>query len=662
MSGNYRVSAKVVLSLTSSLASPAFAQTGMPYAGIYAHSVQASNGTTICCATAQSGNTTTSPASIALSAYNNPFVHGILLTANWTDIEPLPPGVNFPAATNPLTPVILKVPTASNSSNLVTFTCLKPSGNYCWDTIDEQLDFVKAPANGGSLTTLSVGLDIHAGSNSPPWLSDTLLTAYIAPNQGSPLSLLLPSNKVLPSPGTVTSYSNSIGEVDCATYQSAQGVSISGTSCGIGQTFTGWRGQVGNSNTVCAIIKTPIPWSIQSVQGTNTANGTAPYVAPYENMLSALNSHLAAYVNANKITGFNEVQVVKLGNVISGVDAELDMVPDNNDSPAGYTTYFPPQNISQSSTSTLCPSRDINEWLSLGYDPTYTEKTFGAVGDFAGSLFDGSPSGTATLLVVDVHSNSTQTFPQISFATANNTSAHATFTADNNDQGTYDQRYDGPILQDDLIFCGLSSQPLNETSYTLSSGGTGKASGGVNDETVQTSPFSSGFFVNGTGANVLCSPSFQPSYNSRKGFHWGIQEDGLSYTDPSTPSAVGTYAHAAAQGTSTLAVGGVPNGGFILTWGTDLTKVDGGAPCSSPSGSLSAIGCSTSTTANSGTCCQAQFANLLDSGRYVSSLSTTQSTNQVYGLFAIDLCNPYLWKVLASLETSISGTSVVASG
>jgi hypothetical protein len=623
-----------LLLLSTGLSTPGYGQL-RPYSGIYA----LAPGPSI-----NSGTLNTNDARTLQRAFINPFVSGLTLVADWNQIEPLPPGVNFVSGAFTLTGM-------TGAVTSVTLTCQDATDNYCWDTVDAQLNLIPPsrlspetitfPGAGGLATTrtvkpLAVGLDILAGFNSPAWLSYDPITVNAAAGQ---VSVDFSSTQVAAA-ATAGSYST-LGTVSCPNYADSgfQSPSI----CPTGQGFTTWQGFASNMGTDCAMVKLPLPFG--------PSNTVAPYAQLYVDMITALQNHLATGPFTNAGT-FTNITVIKLGAALSGQDGEITLLGGNNLGSGSFP--YPPEYGSSSISDNACPgpttvisgtSYPYNYvWEnSYAYNPINTELTWEYIANAIGTLFNGSASGTATLLDLDVHSDPQSAFPDISFDVSNtNTLAIYTGTS-------YDYNADGPNTQDDIVLCDLVGTYTPSTGTSIMLG-----VGGGNEVSANSATYFAGF--HGSTVNHCLTGSraqhHQPlQFSLPNGYQWGIEQDGLT---PITGSSTdGTYSHGAAMG-------------LELSWGTNGGGDSGGALCGVGAGYDNSCADASSQTSTCGTgtsgmplACYLALEDMLEKGLY--SYAGDSPTGQYYQMYAADLCNPYLWLGLAPANQAIDGFNLTTA-
>ncbi len=621
---------------STSFTTSAYAQKPI-YAGIYAQAVSASNGVFLKKGAGYQG----------ISAFNNPFVTGVMLTTTWGSIEPLPPGINFCGGSGLCSGSVTLTVAANGGSTTATITCNDANHSYCWDTIDQQLDLINPNANG--TTTLSIGLDIHAGYHSPAWLSNDLITVNLDTDktnvdQAGAAIYFTGDEVAAAQPSGNGTYSN-LGTLNCATYEAATGIVAGGTSsaCTNGQALTSWIGVPGGDTMdgMCHAVRLPVPWGID---GNNHAK-VAPFAQLYVDMLVALQSHINTYVSSRAINGFAGLTtVIKLGGAVDGEDAELTLLGGN--SSGSSTDILPPEaGATALPPETNCPANIASYWQSLtvaGYNPRIVEETWEFIANSVGNSFN--VASTGILLNIDVHKDDTSTFPDIAFQETN------TSPGENFSTHPYTQSADGPYLQDDIIFCDLiGTYALGET-INLDLGG-----GNVGTITT-TAPYYAGFVSGSTGTCLTTGAhQHQPLTYSLTGpvhTQWGVEQDGLVPVPDSGISSAGTYAHGAA----TL--------GLELSWGTNQT---GGAACDSLND-----GCSISATSPTALCptdgtvtCVTRFGIMLDSGLYRYGVQRPYTSGnpsyQMYMIYPVDLCNPFLWPGLQKTYAALNGADLTTS-
>jgi hypothetical protein len=637
---------------TTNLTSVAFAQKPI-YAGIYAQSVTSSNNLRLKTGAFNQGT----------SAFNNPFVTGVMLTTTWGSIEPLPPGVNFCGGSALCSGAVTLTVAANGGSTTATITCNDANHSYCWDTIDRQLDLINPNANG--TTTLSIGLDIHAGYHSPAWLSNDLITVNLDTDMTNVdqagAAIYFTGNEVAaaqPPPSGTGTYSN-LGTLNCHTYEAATGIVPGGTSsaCTNKQAVTNWIGVTGGNmmGGKCHAIRLPVPWGID---GNNHAK-VAPFAQLYVDMLVALQNHINTYVSAKRINGFAGLTtVIKLGGAMDGEDAEFSLLGGN--ASGSNTAILPPEaGATGLPPETNCPANIAPYWQNLtvaGYNPRIVEETWEFIANSVGSSFN--VASTGILLNIDVHNDPTSTFPDIAFNETN------TSPGENFSTHSYAQSADGPYLQDDIIFCDLiGTYALGET-IDLELGG-----GNVGTLTT-TKPYYAGFVSGSTGTCLTTgSHAHQPlTYSLTGSVHtqWGVEEDGLVPIPDSGMSSIGTYAHGAATLGLELSWG-TNQSGNMMPDGNGIVNGDGGAACDSNDD-----GCSIYATSPLALCptdgtvtCVSRFDSMLDSGLYRYGVKRLYNSGnpsyQMYMLYPIDLCNPYLWPGLEKTYAALNGVDLKAS-
>ncbi len=638
-------------------------QTLPTYAGIYAQPPSPNNGTTLA----------KHDIHHISSAFANPFVVGVMLQSTWDQIEPLPPGVDFPvSATGEFFTVTL--PGIGPGGAGVAISCLDPGAqaspttngvdyhNYCWDSVDEQLEAIGSQGRSSPYTlmlpdgskswtvpALSIGIDINAGFHSPAWLSSQPMTVNTNLTSGSGAGIEVN----FPSAVTSGTYAD-LGTVSCTTFAAATGAVVTGTPCATaGQTtFTTWQGFVGgNANTdnqgSCAMVKLPVPFSL-----------TSPYVAPhaqlYVDMLAALQYHITTDmgISASKIT------VVKLGASLDGQDAELTMLGGNSSGSAAYQFVYPTEadgsSYNTSSGTNTCPvtlpaggatTYYNSVWQgTYGYNPRYVELTFEYIANAVGALFNGRPANQQTLLNLDVHTDEKTTFPFIPFQETN-TNTNTIYT-----NSTYDWQADGPRVQDDIVFCDLIGTWSNGNTVTLTAFWPQTP-----PYTMTAGPYWAGFYGSTTDhcLNGMRPDNHQPlTYSLPHGYQWGIEQDGLEPVTATSIPGVDSQAYATY--------------GLELSWGMNGGGDHGGALCGN--GSSTSDGSCSSATAQTTICgtdpagtpqtCSYLLEQMLQSGLYkyggTPPYSATNPTGQLYILSTLDMCNPFLWQGLAAVNSQIT--------
>jgi hypothetical protein len=587
------------------------------------------------------------------AAFNNPFTSGVLLTTKWTNIEPLPPGINFCSSGGTCGATLTLALVGGGS---VTIPCLHAQANYCWDTVDQQLDLIQNDAHGNAL---AIGFDVHAGYHSPAWLSNGLTTINTDTSisgstgvdaagvgiffNGADVSNAQPSG----------SYSN-LGTVSCSSFESLT-LGTSSTACSNSQNLTSWLGVTGGNDGggSCHAVKLPIPYI-----PTPGLPAVAPVATLYADMLVALHAHSNSYTNALLVSGFgSRLGVIKLGSFMSGEDAEFSLLGGNS---SGSNTARLPTEVGVTPPAAVsnCPTSSVAAYwqtLDTGYNPRIVEETWEAVANAVSTSFT---VGTSHILLnLDIHGDKNSTFPDISFYESNSHQG-SLYTA-----GTYDQGLDGPWLQDDVVLCDLIGTAALGSSITIGNGG-----GNVNT-TLTVGPFNSGFTapLGGHCLTTGYTHAHQPlTYSlTSNSYTWGIEQDGLIPYLPATTSSAGTYAHAMASL------------GLALSWGTNQGgnkpdgTGDGGAACDSNNDGCSAYATSASalcppSTGPSSTTCGAQFDAMLSSGLFkFASTSTTYGVGnpsyQFYTMYPIDMCNPYLWPALQNTYAALTGVSLTTN-
>ncbi len=346
------------LFVTTSLTSPCRAQKPL-YAGLYAQSVTTHNGQDISNGQKKQG----------IAAFNNPFVTGILLTTKWTDIEPLPPGINFCAGTETCSKTLTL---GLVGGGTVMIPCLHAQQNYCWDTVDQQLELINKDAHG---TLLAIGFDVHAGYHSPAWLSNGLTTINTDTSisgstgvdaagvgiffNGADVSNAQPSG----------SYSN-LGTVSCSSFESLT-LGTSSTACSNSQNLTSWLGVTGGNDGggSCHAVKLPIPYV-----RTPGLPAVAPVASLYADMLVALHAHSNSYTGALGVSGFDSrLGVIKLGSFMSGEDAEFSLLGGN--SSGSNTARLPTEaGVTPPAAVSNCPTSSVAAYWQT-HDTDYNPRT-----------------------------------------------------------------------------------------------------------------------------------------------------------------------------------------------------------------------------------------------------------------------------------------------
>jgi hypothetical protein len=508
---------------------------------------------------------------------------------------------------------------------------------------------------------LAIGLGIQGGFHSPAWLSDDTITVNTNPSLDTGVAVNFSSNDV--SYATVHGGYLHIDTISCSTYANAgsSGATVTGTPCGIGQAFTTWQGFPGGSDTVdntgsCGMVRLPVPaGTLSVVTPFGTQTGLAPYAQQYVDMLQAVLNHISARYT------FASVNVIKLGAALAGQDSEMTLLGGNR---LGTTNEFvyPPEadgstlgtQVCPGPASTLTPTSPYSyAWQGLySYNPRIVEETWEYIANSAAAIFGASASGSV-LLNLDLHNDTSSTFPFIPFQETNsNTSAIYGATS-------YLYSADGPTLQDDLVFCDLIGAPTNGRTVNI------YPPGGGSTPTV-AGPYYAGFPPAPIGpANHCLTGTFahahQPlSLSLANNYRWGVETDGL--VPETSTSVAGIYAQ------------GVARSGLELSWGTN--GGNNGATCGyTVSGSTTTTYACNSATSQTSICgtgvsgdtltCSEAMEAMLDSGTFttLSSAPYGQSnpTLQHYVVASADLCNPYLWLGIGHANQAIAGLDLKTS-